>query len=183
MSPSTGIVLSESLVGKRRLFVETAFRPIIGSKRVNVFSGNSGTLKYFGLGSQTAPCQLRYARHPTDIARLFVNYFEVWNVIDRKKFTLQKAYMHIDRASEDGRSDNEILALHADPKLFTDPAMEYRKGLHLHISGNAIDIRKAHISLSLLQPDAVCTDIDCFNSIFKGTLKMIRHVLFPHWST
>ena len=176
------IILTHKAFGKRRLTLEKIFRPLSPSNRVDVFFRSGANQTCIGLGQDTFGTKLRNARHPSRINTVFLNYFEVW--VPKKggtEFSLEKAYLHIDMPLNDGQNDEEVLAVHCDPNATdSEPSFVYKKGPHLHISGNKRDISKAHIALCLPEIDAVCANVDQFSNAYSEILHMINEEIFPY---
>jgi|SRR5215510_923567 len=177
----TGIILTEKKLERRRLALQQVFRAVARSSRVEVFYQYGATSIIIGLGKENFGSDLRRARHPSRISNIFVNYFEVW--LAQKggvQFLLDKAYMHLDIPFADGTGDEEVLALHCDPTIAeTDPSYTYKRGPHLHISGNKRDISRAHIALCLSDIERSCHNYDAFSKVFAEIILMIDHELLP----
>ncbi len=88
--------------------------------------------------------------------------------------------MHLDAPYGKGTGDEEVLALHCDPmSAASDPSYPYKRGPHLHISGNKRDISKAHIALCLTNLDETCSGPDAISVAFSAIITMISKELLP----
>lgn len=128
----------------------------------------------FGLGAAPGQMNLRTARHRTRVKGVFANYFEIWNSMEGgRKFCLDKAYFHLHFPQPDG-SDDELLALHCDPKThMSDPIYKYKCGPHLHVAFKKFDFHKSHIALCLQNFEKICSDFGLFSQALADFLKMI----------
>jgi hypothetical protein len=159
---------------KRRQTIQRYFHGLSPIQHSQVYQRSLGSSVSFGLGPDPGP-DLRAGRHRSRNGRVFLNYFEVWRVEDRgTMFTMEKAYLHLDIPLVNGVGDEEVLALHCDPALTRGaPAYAYKRGPHIHVSGNGRDISKSHIALCLTNLEPTCSDVNAFNSAFQTMIKML----------
>jgi hypothetical protein len=178
----TNIVLNERQLERRRLTLQSTFRDIARSNRVEVFYKYGTTTAVIGLGNENFGTDYRSARHPSRVENFFINYFEVWSIQSGgARFHLEKAYLHLLSPYSDGTGDEEILALHCDPTILPHEASYlYKRGPHLHISSRRKNFGKAHIALCLNELDNVCEDYGKFSSAFSEIIGMIDKEFLPN---
>jgi len=175
--------LSESaLTNTRWSTLQNIFRPLAPKGHVEPFFRFTARGAIAGLGRDTFGNNLRLARHSSRVDGIFINYFEIWlPVKSTPTFALEKAYFHLDAPLPDGLGDEEIFALHCDAlAAHSEASYVYKRGPHLHISGNKRDISKSHIALCLSDLDRTCSDFDAYSSAFKRIIKMIDDELLPY---
>jgi hypothetical protein len=171
---------SAEVTSRWKRFKKT-FGPITPNGRVEAFVTPTATQVVAGLGRDRYARELRQLRHPCRVPNIFINYFEIWQGHTQpQQFVLDKAYFHLDTPLGDGRASEEILAIHCDALAKGgEVAFSYKRGPHLHVSGNKRDISKAHIALCLSDLDRTCSDIDAYWSAFSGIVKMIGDEILP----
>ena len=70
--------------------------------------------------------------------------------------------------------EREMLALHCDISTAQiDPAYDYKRGPHIHVSGWDHAIGRSHIALCLQTLEATCSELGTFNEAFGLAVKMI----------
>jgi hypothetical protein len=177
-----GISLASEKLLKRRLSVQKLFKPLVPRNHVRVFLRSGSENVLLGLGQDNFGTSLRSARHPSRVESLFLNYFEIWrSEKGGALFTLERAYLHLDAPYPDGTGDEEVLALHCDPAIDrSTPSFTYKRGPHLHVSGNKRDISKAHIALCLNDLQKTCSDVNAFSAALTLIAGMINDELLPH---
>jgi hypothetical protein len=163
-----------------KLFKRT-FGPITPNGQVVSFVRSTPTQVVAALGRDRSASELRQLRHPCRVAHIFINYFEIWRVAQEpEQFLLDKAYFHLDTPLNAGRSNEEILSIHCDALVTTgEVAFIYKRGPHLHVSGNKRDISKAHIALCLSDLDRTCSDMKIYWSAFTSIIKMVGDEILP----
>lgn len=178
----TSIILGQVELSKRRMAIEKLFKPIARSRRVDVSTRPTPSKFVIALGADTFGTQLRKARLPSKVGHLFINYYEIWVSEDGGvSYSLEKAYMHLDQASQDGRKDDEILAIHCDPCTSrSDAQYPFKRGPHMHISSRIGSLNKAHIALCLTNVDNVCSNAQALTDALKEIVAMIDGEFFPH---
>jgi hypothetical protein len=141
----SSVVVQKMALGKRQLVLQKLFAPLVGGARPPAFMRPLRSGAVVGLGRDVGGTDFRRLRQPSRIGGVYINYFEIWDELPKEDaLFLQKAYMHLDKPSSDRTSDEELLALHCDPLTpNTDAAFIYKRGPHLHVSGNKRDISKA----------------------------------------
>jgi len=105
----------------------------------------------------------------------------VWHSKERgRTFILNKAYFHLDAPLSRGQGDEEVLAVHCDPMITSgEVSFVYKRGPHMHVSGNKRDISKAHIALCLSNLEHTCSSFDAYWFAFEGILKMVNEEILP----
>lgn len=79
-----------------------------------------------------------------------------------------------------GGGSEEILAIHCDALAKKgEVAFMYKRGPHLHISGNKRDFSKAHIALCLSDIERTCSDFGSYAIAFAGIMKMVSDEILP----
>jgi|SRR5580700_143707 hypothetical protein len=161
--------------------LKKTFAPIAPNGHVEAFVSTTATQVVAALGRDRYARELRQLRHPCVVPKIFINYFEIWRGHTQpQQFILDKAYFHLDTPLGDGRASEEILAIHCDALAKEgEVAFNYKRGPHLHVSGNKRDISKAHIALCLSDLDRTSTDINVYWNAFSGIIKMVGDEILP----
>jgi hypothetical protein len=167
-------------VAKRWQRLKKVFGPITPNGHVETFVSPSPTQVIVGL-ARHPDTNLRQLRHPTRVSNIFINYFEIWRNLEQSdRFALDKAYFHLDTPLSAGRASEEILAIHCDALAKEgEVAFVYKRGPHLHISGNKRDISKAHIALCLSDLERTCSDMNAYWKAFTSIIKMVGDEILP----
>lgn len=174
------LVLAESELTKRRQNLKRTFRPITPNGKVETFFRATASGVITGLGRELIGNDLRSVRHPSRVANIYINYFEVWQLDREDRFNLDKAYFHLDATLHASQLSEEIIAIHCDALAKEgEVAFIYKRGPHLHVSGNKRDFSKAHIALCLGELDAVCSDMGKYSNNFSAIIKMVGDEILP----
>ena len=173
-------ISAQEATARWKLFRKT-FGPITPNGRVAAFVRPTPTQVVAALGRDGSVSELRQLRHPCRIANIFINYFEIWRAAQEPdQLQLDKAYFHLDTPFSAGRSNEEILSIHCDALITPgEVAFIYKRGPHLHVSGNKRDISKAHIALCLSDLDRTCSDMKVYWSAFTAIIKMVGDEILP----
>ena len=177
-----GLVVSADSLGKRRYVIQRYFIPLSDIQHPPIFQRTVGASVSYGLGADPG-ADLRAARYRSRNQRVFLNYFEVWRPQERgASFALEKAYLHLDVPFPSGTGDEEVLALHCEPILPNQSAYKYKRGPHVHVSGNKRDISKSHIALCLIDLERTCADLQQFNTAFSVMIRMVGDELLDRFA-
>ena len=119
---------------------------------------------------------LREIRYPSRVDGFFLNYFEIWkNENGNKRFSLEKAYFHIDQSIDQGASSLELMAVHCDPTTAKgDSAFMYKSGPHMHFNVLPGDMGKSHVALCLDSRERVTSDIGAFRKATARIFQMVN---------
>ena len=112
---------------------------------------------------------------PTRKPKIRASYREVWipDPRDRRKFGLDRAYLHVFLRDESNQ-EKELVLLHCDPNEPTvAPHYRYKAGPHLHLQTAEQPIPHSHIGLNMTDFPQVIASIDQLSKAIASAIVMI----------
>lgn len=124
-------------------------------------------------------------RFTTHVPNLQGGYYERWLPVNekRKRFYLDRAYLHLYKAAREGGLvvEKEILALHCDPNEPDEPAhwhglrhSSYKRGPHLHVTVAEQPIPHSHFALNACHLDFVLRSMETLTHALRTAVRMIE---------
>ena len=154
------------LAGKGRLAYHLA------SRRSEVMIGiHSGARPEFSLTDW---------RFSTIVNGIWAGYHERWFAVDekRKKFFIDRAYLHLYRRRPSEQDETEITALHCDPNEPDDSGLlkhaVYKRGPHIHLTAAEQPFPHSHIALNAMEIDSVLGSIDSLHKAVTAGIVLLR---------
>jgi hypothetical protein len=107
-------------------------------------------------------------------------YYERWVPVDqkRKKYGLERAYLHLYRRDRDEDSEREFLALHCDPNEPDDTGSQrhavYKRGPHIHVTAAQQPLPHSHFALNRSHLSDVLASVANLSAAVQSGVVMIR---------
>jgi hypothetical protein len=119
-------------------------------------------------------------RFSTIVRGVRAGYHERWIAVDekRRKFFIERAYLHLYRRRPDEQDETEIIALHCDPNEPDDSGVlkhaVYKRGPHVHLTASEQPFPHSHIALNVTQLDAVLSSVDSLHTAVTAGVILLR---------
>ena len=113
-------------------------------------------------------------RFATPAPRHCAMYFEVWRLVGRKRYGMERAYLNIYQRNIEG-DEKEVLCLHCDPgesKAARHAA--YKRGPHLHLAFAQDPLKRSHLALYPGRVDELLGDKEGLYTALVAAVQMIR---------
>jgi hypothetical protein len=123
-------------------------------------------------------------RFSTFVSGIRAAYHERWIAVDerRKRFYIERAYLHLYRRKLHEREESEVMALHCDPNEPDDSGVlkhaVYKRSPHIHVTAAEQPFPHSHLALNATQIDDVLSSIDSLhNAVTSGVVLLRDQVL------
>ena len=111
------------------------------------------------------------------------SYTEKWHRYE-DYYYLSQAYLHLYRIENYGSDMRELVLLHCDPNL--PPGEEdnpYKRSTHLHVEVAGDPLSKAHLCLSIGNPESCIESIASLSHTFRNAVIMLRDEVLMRFQT
>ena len=119
-------------------------------------------------------------RFTTIVRGVRAGYYERWIASDekRKKYYLDRSYLHLYRSGTDELSEREILALHCDPNEPDDTGelkhAIYKRGPHVHVTAFDQPLPHSHFAHNLGELDSILGSMLSLHRAVSTGIVMLR---------
>lgn len=174
--------LAEKRLTARAADIRGLLKPLAASGTVASTIKRESTA--FILGAYDGPKPLsptvRDWRLRTPVERLYVNYFERWELLPgRSEVFLERAYLTLFRKISH-TNETEILSLHCDPnEPSTAPHYRYKAGPHIHVNAADQPLPHAHFALNHDAVDRTVADLFELTSVMGRGIELIEKQVLP----
>lgn len=119
-------------------------------------------------------------RFSTAVQGIRAAYHERWIAVDekRRRFYIERAYLHLYRRRPHESEEAQIMALHCDPNEPDDSGLmkhaTYKRGPHIHVKAAQQPFPHSHLALNATQIDDVLNSIDSLHGAVRSGIVLLR---------
>lgn len=177
--------LSEKDVVGRGARISKLLRPISLKASGPAWSkvSRGGTQVIIGTHDEAQPSSdYRNWRFSINAKGFVAMYFELWRLVSRDRFILEKAYLNLYEWT--GSAEKEIVCLHCDPSLPEDvDHAKYKRGPHIHMAVAGHPYDRVHLALQGPDLAPVLRSADSLHNALAWGVEMIRDEMLPRMRT
>ena len=155
--------------------------PLVGPSRVayKIVSHRSEVVIGVHSGSppDDRPTEWRFS---TIVQGIRAGYHERWMATDekRKRFYMERSYLHLYRRRLNESEEREMIALHCDPNEPDDSGLRkhatYKRGPHIHVTASDQPLPHSHIALNLCEVHEVLSSITSLHAAVSSGVVLLR---------
>ncbi len=155
--------------------------PLAGKIRLAYNFVQNGSAVTIGVHSGPRPqASIPDWRFTTFVHGVRAAYHERWIPVDekRKRFFIERAYLHLYRRRQSEQEETEIVALHCDPNEPEDSGdmkhAVYKRGPHIHLTASEQPFPHSHIALNAREIDAVLSSVESLHGAVTAGVVLLR---------